>query len=383
MSEPSVNKTTILNGTPINEYTVVHKANDKMTSRLALAIRDMIEDICECKLNVVDDTNAYGGAKEILVGVSARTAGNGPAPEFGAMAKALEDREYVICGNENFVFLGGKEGDRSAVVSASSNFVKLVKADGCADLSDKTVKKAKEASYRVMSYNDGDNSTTRPHQVSAIINDYSPDLIGMQEVQMIHLHIYEATFPGYKTVYFDTNDHYHIGPPILYKAARFELVESGSQFLSDTPDVLFSMYEESDYTRNYIYAIFKDKLTGDKFVAVNTHLDYVESATYKQMKVLIELTRRFKDMPIYYTGDWNTCDDTAPYKMMIDNNFIDSRLIADKREDASTCGDYVIDFLFSSILYTTVEHYRVINKHEFSDTASDHYPILIDLKIIR
>ena len=40
--------------------------------------------------------------------------------------------------------------------------------------------------YSVITYNDGDNRTTRIAEIIKILSDYSPDLFGLQETQQIN-----------------------------------------------------------------------------------------------------------------------------------------------------------------------------------------------------
>ena len=228
--------------------------------------------------------------------------------------------------------------------------------------------------YSVITYNDGDNSTTKTSQVATILRDYAPDIIGMQEVQSKHISVYESLMPGYKGIYYD-HDTSRYGAPIFYKTSKFTLVESGTQWLSDTPDTKYSVFKESDYIRSYVYAILRDRSTGEEIVAVNTHVDYIAAANTKQVAVLLDCTERFKGKTVIYTGDFNMRVTSAGYKKMSESGFVD-------------CGTVLgvnvythIDFCFVDLGTALPVAYKYIDDHQYSTTASDHNPVYSEILV--
>ena len=130
--------------------------------------------------------------------------------------------------------------------------------------------------------------------------------------------------------------------------------------------------------------VLESKETGARFVHVNTHIDYVSEATSKQVSKLLELTAGFSYMPMFYTADWNMYPGSKGYNLMQNAGYMDSRNMAAELKDGPTMSaGGTIDFCFTSVLSTSVDYYKVINDHEYSSSASDHYPIVIDMKIIR
>ena len=188
----------------------------------------------------------------------------------------------------------------------------------------------------------------------------------------MHAPMYETNLKGYKAIYYD-HDTNQYGAPILYKTAKFDLVESGTQWLSATPDKKFTKFDESDYIRSYVYAILKDKTTGEEIVVVNTHVDYVDAANRKQIAVLLECTEKFRGRPIIYTGDFNMQNTSNGYSQMILSGLRD-------------CGSYLghsikghIDFCFVDVAYVVATNFKYIDDHEFSETASDHCPVYSEI----
>ena len=144
-----------------------------------------------------------------------------------------------------------------------------------------------------------------------LIDEYMPDSIGMQEVttkwrEMMDSYCFNQSYASVgepRTPGGEAN-------PIYYRSDKFDLVDSGTFWLSDTPDVAGSQFEESLYVRICTWAHLRDKATGKEYVHVNTHLDNLGSSDgrslrTKQIVVILKFLQRFGDMPMVMTGDLN------------------------------------------------------------------------------
>ena len=240
--------------------------------------------------------------------------------------------------------------------------------------------------YSIMSYNDGDNKTTKADQIVAILRDCDPDIFGLQEVQAIHAPKYAKDLGVYDYVYFDNDGTTYNSQPIYYKRDKFELLASGIKWISDTPNFR-SKYEISDYTRSFTYAYLKDKATKEQFLVVNSHIDYVGAANVKQVERIVELSRQlYPDTPVFYIADWNMTPTGAGYAKMLE---MGCEPVESYLPDADLCGTCVgegrtstIDFCFVDKRYWKGTAYKVIRDHEYSNTASDHYPIYGEIERI-
>ena len=240
--------------------------------------------------------------------------------------------------------------------------------------------------YSVMSCNDGDNRTTKADQIAAIIRDCDPDLFGLQEVRLEHSSYYAEALEVYDYAYFDNDGTTYNSQPIYYKRDKFELLASGIKWISDTPDVR-SKYEESAYTRSFTYALLKDKATGEEFVMVNSHIDYMGAANVKQVARIVELVRElYPDTPAFYTADWNMTPTGAGHAKMIE---LGCEPVENYIPDADMCGTCVgegvtstIDFCFVDKRFWKGAAYKVVRDHEYSNTASDHYPLYVEVERI-
>ena len=238
--------------------------------------------------------------------------------------------------------------------------------------------------YSIMSYNDGDNRTTKADQIVAILRDCDPDIFGLQEVQEKHSVYYAEALDAYSYVYFDNDGTTYNSQPIYYKRDKFELLACGIKWISDTPNFR-SKYDISAYTRSFTYAYLKDKATKEQFLVVNSHIDYVGAANVKQVERIVELSRQmYPDTPVFYIADWNMTPTGAGYAKMIE---MGCEPVESYLPDADMCGTCVgegrtstIDFCFVDKRFWKGTAYKVVRDHEYSNTASDHYPLYVEIE---
>jgi len=238
--------------------------------------------------------------------------------------------------------------------------------------------------YSVITYNDGDNRTTKADQVSKILADYSPDIFGLQETQEIHLPVYQGNLPEYEYVYFDNDGTTYNSQPIFYKKDKFKLLDCGIKWLSDTPHKQFSKYHESAYIRSCTFALLMDIKSENVLLAVNTHIDYTAIGNEKQVKRIIELIREdHPDTPVFIIGDFNMRRESKGYKILEEAGFIATEEMVEGAKKDGTCvgEDKTIDFCFVDKRYMRGVAYHVINDHELSRTASDHYAVYTEIEL--
>jgi endonuclease/exonuclease/phosphatase family metal-dependent hydrolase len=237
--------------------------------------------------------------------------------------------------------------------------------------------------YSIITYNDGDNATTRVNEITTILAEYDPDLFGLQETQEIHMPQYAAALPAYDYVYFDNDGTTYNSQPIFFKREKFELLESGIKWLSDTPDVR-SRFPESAYTRSFTYALLRDKATDKRFLMANTHIDYTAAGNPKQVARLVELTREmYPDVPAFYTADWNMYRTSEGYAILEQNGMIATEEFVENAVKAPSFeGGTTIDFCFVDRRFFKGTAYHVIDDHKYSKTASDHFPVYTEIEFI-
>lgn len=374
-----------INGTDISEYTLVYGKSEPVAQNMAKEIIAAVSKATGVTLTAKDDSKNYESGKEILVGHTTRTAENGVAKNFYTATEAVEKDHYIMCAEGDFFFLGGAKGSNVAITAAVKKLVGdiTVSANGALTYNSTTpVAPENVSTYKIVTFNDGDNATTKTKNVAKFLLEIDPDIVGMQEVRnMDGVSIYPSLMKGYKSVYYDHDSSYY-GAPILYKKDRFDLVDSGTKWLSDTPEEFASVYPESAYIRSYVFAILKDKQTGQEIVVINTHIDYVDAANTKQVAKLIELTEEFQDKLVIYTADWNMTVSEPGFKLMNDAGYTDGGNAYGKTIPNS--GSY-IDFIFVDTNKVTVNDYAFYTNHKYSagrpEAASDHNPVMVEIGV--
>ena len=152
------------------------------------------------------------------------------------------------------------------------------------------------------------------------------DIIGMQEVLHNQLEDLKAGLPGYEAVGVGREDGKEKGEysPLLYRADKFEVLESNTFWLSQYPDSAGFIGWDGACTRIATWAKFKDKATGKVFMGVNTHFDHVGVEARRQSALLI--IQRIKeivgDKPAIVTGDFNVNDQSEAYQTITGNEFV-------------------------------------------------------------
>ena len=111
--------------------------------------------------------------------------------------------------------------------------------------------------------------------------------------------------------------------PIFFLKDKYEALEKGNFWLSETPDVAGSKGWDAALERIASYAKLRDKATGKIFMAVNTHFDHVGVTARKESAKLImqKIQQIVGNRPAVVTGDFNITEDDEAYTTMVTNEF--------------------------------------------------------------
>lgn len=179
----------------------------------------------------------------------------------------------------------------------------------------------------------------------SIVDKYSPDIIGFNEVTVAwHNTLEDIVFSddSYEGV-FKSRTSGQEGTPCYYRADKFELVDSGTFWLSETPDKEGSAVSGVNCVRIATWVKLKTIKTGTEFVHISTHLDHNgNNNVYKGREIrrqqagyLMDFVDTLGDIPVVITGDFNQVrlDDDGnpcPAYEVITEKFDDTRLVAKK-----------------------------------------------------
>ena len=258
-----------------------------------------------------------------------------------------------------------------------------------------------EVTLRVMSYNirydnPGDGPNAWPHRkesVANLIQFYQPDLFGLQEVLHGQLVYLEETLKGYERIGVGRDDGKQAGEfsPILYSPEKLELLDSGTFWLSETPDRP-SVGWDASLERIATWGQFRYRASGDTLFFYTTHFDHRgEQARQESARLLLQKTNeQAEGHPVIVTGDFNSNPRSVPYQLLTQGEGLRDALEISELPSVgphrsfsgfavtdSLPGDR-IDYIFVSPTWTVRRH-AIIASFSEGRFPSDHLPVVADV----
>ncbi len=220
------------------------------------------------------------------------------------------------------------------------------------------------------------------------IEEQKPGIIGFQEATKWHYSYLVDCLKGYDSVITYRDEAFNSeGCPIFYNTELYTLVDKGSFWLSETPDVMSKSWG-AQYNRVCSFVILTDNATNENFVVFNTHLSHVsDEARINGIKVVLDKIKEFGGYPAVIMGDFNAKEGSETYNSVTEN-FLDAQKVAKTTNDSHTYQNwgnpekYVrIDYFMVSKTGFEIESYDVLSGVRDGTYTSDHCPILLELKI--
>ena len=222
------------------------------------------------------------------------------------------------------------------------------------------------------------------------INSVQPDIIGFQEATPIHYEYLKKILVGYDNeMAYRDNFVLSEGCPIFYRTDKFEKVDSGSFWLSETPEVMSKDWGSEHY-RICVYVILREISTGKEFAVFNTHLDHTsDEARINGIQVVLDKISEFGDLPAYLMGDLNAKENSKTIQSTKES-FDDAKLIATVTDDSPTYHNWGnsakekrIDYIMISKGDADVFEYGVVDNYhaDHGVYSSDHSSIYIKTKL--
>ena len=235
----------------------------------------------------------------------------------------------------------------------------------------------------------------RRDAAAELIRLHDIDIVGTQEVLHNQLVDMLRLLPEYSSVGVGRKDGATGGEysAILYKTDRFDVLSSGTFWLSDRPDEPGSVGWDAALERIVSWAVMKDKKTGVDFAVYNTHFDHRgQVARVESSKMIVErIAEVAGTLPVILTGDFNGTPESDPIRVIRESGFLfDSRDLAAEvlGPDWSFHGfgrtepenRRMIDFIFVTE-DVKVSLYHNIFEQVGNTFHSDHNPIFIKATI--
>ncbi len=248
---------------------------------------------------------------------------------------------------------------------------------------------------------DGANAwANRADFVAGVIREAGADVVGLQEALRGQLDHLAAALPRYAEVGVGRDDGRTRGEhaTILYDRARFAVDESGTFWLSETPETPGSMHWGNRITRICTWARLVEKATGRAVYVYNTHLDH-ESQQSRERSVRLIAERigaRTHTDPAVVMGDFNAGEENPAVLLLLGGTgvppvpmFQDSfRALHPDEDEVGTfnafrlgnTGGAKIDYVFVPAEADVLEA-AIIRTEREGRYPSDHFPVFARIRL--
>ncbi len=147
-------------------------------------------------------------------------------------------------------------------------------------------------------------------KIRMIIEQYQPDIIGLQEVSLFQMESLQKdpfSLPYKMLGKYPSRNPIESGLGIVYNSQKILLISDlHTVWLNETQQPSEKpAWDGSSYERYVIYAKFKNRINGNEFWFMTTHFDHIGGkARQESAKIVMDLADRL-DAPAIVTGDFN------------------------------------------------------------------------------
>lgn len=249
--------------------------------------------------------------------------------------------------------------------------------------------------YNIRYDNPGDGEDAWPKRremLAAQLRFYRPDIFGIQEGLERQVTYLSEQLPAYQRVGAGRDDGKTAGEysALYFRSDRFGLLESGTFWLSPTPDTVSKGWDAA-LPRVCTWAHLHDSISGKNIWAFNTHFDHIGKVARAESARLIAAQIAKKNTgnePVIVMGDLNAEPEEEPIQVL-KNNFSESFAVS-KIPPFGPTGTFNgfkfhepvvrrIDYIFTSKNHWTVEQTAVLSDAQNCHYPSDHLPVLARL----
>ena len=395
-----ISDTFMLNGIDVSRAKiVVNGGNNNL--QIAQTLSQKSRELCGRSPKIVTDLKVNEGDSLIIIGTSSLVP-DAMQAEWEASYATTEDKSVYYVRKENnimWIYTPVMEG----YGAINRELLSQIQSESATSATLSTGLVQLPQFFTVMSFNVyvSQFNTARKDRVIATIRENAPSVFGVQEAN-------ESWMTALRT---DLGDEYvsvgvgrdaNMGgeySAIFYRKDLFNLIDSGTKWLSDTPDVSGSKFTQANYPRIMTYVVLERKTDGAQLLYVNTHLDHngknnsnvevAEMVRQKQIEVLLSEVAKLPDLPTIVTGDFNVTPEASAYTTMTANGYLDASRVAWAGEVKPTCTDMnddyegvIIDYIFvSPDLAGVVDSYIVCPSKRDGEWISDHNAIIATITL--
>ena len=264
---------------------------------------------------------------------------------------------------------------------------------------------------KVMTFNlrtgnmpDGANHWDHRKDLAArLIRETDPDILGALEALAEQYDFLRAQFESaYHLVGVCRGDGSRAdeAAPLMLRRERFDLIDSGTFWLSETPETAGSKGWDGDYPRICTWVRVHDRQRsgggggGGELLVLNTHLDHAGPIARREGAKLLRrfMAEQGKDAPLLLMGDFNVGPDSEPHRILLADGDDGVRLFdayrhvhRERRSDEATWHGFTGAADGSSIDWILCSPHFQVESCEIDRTSfdgrypSDHFPVTLDL----
>lgn len=234
--------------------------------------------------------------------------------------------------------------------------------------------------------NPNDNWINRKEACLEMLRTRKPDLVGFQETQFKGQWSFfrDSLASEYGSVGIGRDNGVDKGETsgFLYKKSVFTLLDSGTFWVSETPDVPSKSFDEK-YNRSLTWGLFKVNKTGKRFFYFNTHLGLTWKSQVEGVKMIVGKMKELnpEGIPLIFSGDLNT-DISSKAFDSLKQFMVNSHDVAPVTDDIPTYNAWgnknkerIIDFIWITPDIKCLKYHTDTTPYGGHELISDHYPI--------
>jgi endonuclease/exonuclease/phosphatase family metal-dependent hydrolase len=286
-------------------------------------------------------------------------------------------------------------------LATALSFSRAASADPSGDSVREDASMLAAMTFNIRYHNLGDGRNAWPLRrdwVAEIIRERKTDLACLQEALPGQIADLQQRLPDYGWYGVGRDDGEQAGEhtPIFYRKARFERLDAGAFWLSETPEQPGSKSWDAAITRVAVWLKLKDRESGGTFFVVNTHFDHRGTEARRESARL--LLRRIPDIagkaPVVLAGDFNCTPEAEPYQTLTAEGDAAFRLRdaisisqTDPQGPSGTWNGFRrivpgerIDYLFVTPEFRVLQHTTIDETRE-GRFPSDHLPVMAKIQL--
>ncbi|MFC6997377.1 endonuclease/exonuclease/phosphatase family protein [Rufibacter roseus] len=230
--------------------------------------------------------------------------------------------------------------------------------------------------------------------ITDLIQFHELDIVGTQEGLHHQLQDLDKALEKYAYIGAGRDDGKEKGEfaAIFYRKDKFQLLESGTFWLSPTPEKPSKGWDAA-LNRVCTWGHFKNKTTGKSFLVYNIHFDHrgIEARKESSKQLLALIKAKAVKTPVVLMGDFNFDQNHENYALLNQSVLVKDAFdlapikFAPKGTfngfDVTRNSDQRIDHIFLTQQFQVKKYGILTYTYGSGKLPSDHYPVVVELAL--